>query len=138
MENSNSNNNVQQSNGSAEKISRTDKRLIAGKAKEQFLRQLEFHQADAMIVMMNIAQGKSDQEKLETEESCALNDYLNGGFTEDSSLAEAKRLAQLIKHRGARAKKLIRSMGDFLNQAELKTATAALLDITADFEPYGK
>lgn len=131
-------NTVRPSNGAAERLTRTDKRIIAGKAKEQFLRQLEFHQADAMIVMMNIAQGKSDYEQLKAKERCALNDYLNDNFAVESSMSEAERLAQMIKHRGARAKKLIRSMGDFLNQSELKTATAALLDITADIEPDGK
>lgn len=80
------------------------------------------------IVAMNIAQGKSDPDNMKADEHRALNEYLNGSFKSDSALTEAKRLAQLVRHRGARAKKLMRSMGDLLNQSELKTLAAALFE----------
>ncbi|MCC8038042.1 MAG: hypothetical protein LIP02_07925 [Bacteroidales bacterium] len=114
-------------NNAIKNLSRADKRLLAGKAKVQFLQQLNWHQADAMKVVMNIAQGKSDPMQLDVTERQVLNDYLNGSYKEDTSLTVEERVKRHMLHRNTRARALLQSMGDVLNQTELNTASSAML-----------
>ncbi len=98
------------------------------------LRKLELHQADAIILAMNIGREKRPLEKLSKDEVRALNAYLCSGYVKHCGDDHDKSFTTLMKHRKNQVKKLLDIIAEGIPTNQVIDASYVLNELAYDPE----
>lgn len=123
---------VPQDSANKENKTRTTRSAIGAKAQTilDFLKRCTPYEADSIRVMVGYATGKGEVETIEATDMLAVNRFLNHGLTKDNANSNET----VMKHRQARAQKLMEAVKEFVNIGQLCRVSIALMRISSDFK----